>query len=112
MAHVGLVVHTSATRAATIVSYRCRRGLAPTCRDAEAREGVVLQVAVLAEEVLHPLGLRAGVRCRHVRRFGRLLATRDLQMPDYRSEIHSSRAETSITALYRVRKLGSSFPGR
>ena len=80
--------------------------------DAEAREGVVLQVAVLAEEVLHPLGLRAGVRCRHVRRFGRLLATRDLQMPDCRSEIHSSRAETSITALYRVRKLGSSFPGR
>ena len=47
-------------------------------RDAEAREGVVLQVAVLAEEVVNPLGLRAGVSRRHVRRFGRLLATSDL----------------------------------
>ena len=49
-------------------------------RDAEAREGVVLQVSVLAEEIVNPLRLRAGVGSRHVGRFGRLLATRDLKI--------------------------------
>ena len=48
-------------------------------RDAEARDGVVLEVAVLPEKVLHPLGLGAGVRRRHVRRLGHLLAAGDLQ---------------------------------